>query len=417
MEATEVIEMQLPTVPQGDEAGAMIEIESARAIQEVQAAMIVAKRFPRDQTAAYKRIKEACKRKSLAKEAMYAYPRGGSLITGPSIRLAEVLAQNWGNLQFGIRELSQRVTPGGGVSEVQAFAWDLETNTLQSKTFQVEHVRFTKTAGKKRLSDPRDIYELIANQGARRVRACILGVIPGDIVEEAVKQCEKTMEGDEKPIAERVRDMVEAFQGIGITQEMLEKRLGHKVDATISTELVTLGKIYRSIKDGMAKPEDFFDVPREEQQAASDLQAKVDAATGEHIAESEPTPEPEPETNDEKIPCAYPGCKVKAKPGKGMQKHLTMKHGGKPYEPPTETEIDDPGADLTALRGKSEKLGEFRNTMENIRKRAVEAGLETAFYSYLKEASGYANFTEIDDPNFAENVKERMVDWATKQAV
>jgi hypothetical protein len=314
MEGEQVMESMLPS-PR-EEKGALVDIESARAVQEVQAAMIIAKRFPRDQTAAFSRIKEACKRATLAKEAMYAYPRAKTLITGPSIRLAEVIAQNWGNLQFGIRELSQKVTVDGGVSEVQAFAWDLETNTLQSKTFQVEHVRWKKEEGKVRLKDPRDIYELIANQGARRLRACILGVIPGDIVEAAVKQCEQTMEkGSDKPIAERIRDMVTVFEQLGVSQKLIEKRLGHKVDTTIAAELVTLQKIYRSIKDGMAKPEDFFDMPKEEFQAASDLQDKL-------------------EGKEQKFPCPHEGCDFEGVSERGLKKHLTQSHSETPPDTP-----------------------------------------------------------------------------------
>jgi len=110
---------------------ATVEIESARAIQEVQAAMAIAKRFPRDVPAARERILQACRRPVLAERAIYAYPRGGQTITGPSVHLAEAMAQNWGNMQFGIRELSQQA----GESTVEAFAWDMETNTRAIKTF------------------------------------------------------------------------------------------------------------------------------------------------------------------------------------------------------------------------------------------------------------------------------------------
>src|SRR5882672_626568 len=79
-----------------------------REAQEVQAAMYVAQQFPRDEIESERRIMQACKRRSLAGEAMYAYPRGGETVTGPSIRLAEVLAQNWGNIDVGIKELAQR---------------------------------------------------------------------------------------------------------------------------------------------------------------------------------------------------------------------------------------------------------------------------------------------------------------------
>src|SRR5699024_1372946 len=146
------------------------------------------KRFPRDPVEAMDRILQACTRPTLAEGALYSYSRGGSEITGPSIRLAEAIAQAWGNTQFGIRELEQR----NGESTVEAYAWDLESNTRQAKVFQVPHERHTQR-GTTRLTDPRDIYELVANQGARRLRACILGVVPGDVTEAAVRQCETTL--------------------------------------------------------------------------------------------------------------------------------------------------------------------------------------------------------------------------------
>ena len=67
---------------------------TTRQAQEVQAAMVVAKHFPRDQRAAYARITDACARPTLAEEATYEFSRGGSKISGPSIRLAECIAQN-----------------------------------------------------------------------------------------------------------------------------------------------------------------------------------------------------------------------------------------------------------------------------------------------------------------------------------
>ena len=181
----------------------MIDTEGQRAIQEVQAAMVIAKRFPRNVKDALDRILNSCTRTSLAEQALYTYSRGGTDISGPSIRLAEAVAQQWGNLQFGIRELEQR----NGESTVEAFAWDLETNTRQVKVFQVPHTRYTKSKGNTALSDPRDIYELVANQGARRLRACILGVIPGDVIDEAVRQCDVTLSAsaDTSPEAQKKR--------------------------------------------------------------------------------------------------------------------------------------------------------------------------------------------------------------------
>ena len=150
-----------PFGAQASPSNAVAQSDQQRAVAEVQAAMMIARMNPRDQIAAMDRILNACARPTLANAAVYTYARGGSDISGPSIRLAEAMAQSWGNMQFGIRELDQ----AGGASTVQAYAWDVETNTRREVTFQVAHERHTKN-GVKRLTDPRDVYELVANQDA-----------------------------------------------------------------------------------------------------------------------------------------------------------------------------------------------------------------------------------------------------------
>lgn len=231
-------------------------IATTRASQEVQAAMVIAKRFPRDETAAVQRILQACKRRGLAEAAVYSFPRGNTTVEGPSIRLAEAMAQSWGNVDFGIVELEQK----NGESQVMAYAWDLETNTRQTKIFAVPHKRHTKN-GDYKLTDPRDIYEMVANNGARRLRACILGIIPGDVQDAALAECNKTLtSGAKEPLIDRVRSAIAAFAELGVSQAMIESRLQHKADTINEAELLGLRKIYRSLTDGMAKREEFFDV-------------------------------------------------------------------------------------------------------------------------------------------------------------
>lgn len=242
------------TVAPSHQTGSLVEVESQRAIAEVQAAMVIARKFPRDPIAVMDRILAACTRPSLAESALYSYSRGGSEITGPSIRLAEVLAQTWGNMQFGIRELDQTA----GESTVEAYAWDIENNVRQVKSFKVKHLRSTKK-GTFKLEDPRDIYELTANQGARRLRACILGVIPGDVIESATKQCEATLTTKIAITPELLVRMVEKFAEFGVTKEQIEKRIQRRIEAITPALMVQLGKISNSLKDGMSSPSDWFD--------------------------------------------------------------------------------------------------------------------------------------------------------------
>lgn len=235
---------------------ANIEIASTRAAQEVQAAMTVAKRFPRDETKAFARIMTACQRYGLAEKAEYAYPRGRETVTGPSIRLAEVIAQHWGNLDYGVVEIEQRWNE----SVVMAYAWDLETNTRSTMVFTAKHERETKQ-GSYRVSGKRDIYEIVANDGARRLRACLLKVIPRDVVDEAREECHKTLarEGGGAPLIDRVRKWVAGFQRFGVTPEMIERHLRHKIETTSEAELANLRAMFNSLNDKAAGVEDFFE--------------------------------------------------------------------------------------------------------------------------------------------------------------
>ena len=124
-------------------------------------------------------------------------------------------------------------------------------------------IRFTKK-GTKSLTDPRDIYEHTANFAARRLRACILGVIPQDIIDEAQDACEATLKsGDGVPLEDRIRKMLVAFDGVGVTKELIEKRIGHNSESINATELVGLQKIFISLRDGMSKRGDWFDFGKE----------------------------------------------------------------------------------------------------------------------------------------------------------
>lgn len=234
-----------------------VTIESSRAVAEAQGKLVIAKNFPRNEVEAYAKAIQACQRKSLAEKATYSYPRSGSTISGPSIRLAEELARCWGNIDFGIKELSQKE----GESEMQAYCWDMETNTISSQTFVVAHVRDTSSGGPKKLTTQRDIYENNANMAGRRLRARILAVLPPDLVEAAVAECKKTLAGNnDTPITDRIRKMAVAFEKFGIKPAVIEKRLGRELDTMTVEEISEYVGIYNSLRDGNTAVSDWFDV-------------------------------------------------------------------------------------------------------------------------------------------------------------
>ena len=256
---------QLDNINQGTVA-----IEASRAIAEAQGKLVIAKRFPRDEVQAYNRVAQACQRKGIAEKAFYSYSRGGVTVSGPTIRFAEELARCWGNIDYGIKELSQ----DDGKSEMQAYAWDLETNAQSVQNFTNPHIR--EVGGKaKVLTSQRDIYEINANMGARRLRSRILAILPTDLVDMAISECKKTLAGNnDEPLIDRVKKMIVAFGKIGVTKEQIEKRLGRKVDTMTIDDFTDYIGIYNAIKQGESKIAEWF----EAEKVASDL---TDALKGE----------------------------------------------------------------------------------------------------------------------------------------
>lgn len=236
--------------------GAVAAAVESRDVAEVKAAMVAAKMYPRDAVKAVDRILNACARPTLAEKALYAFARGGSEITGPSIRLAEALAQQWGNLAYGSRVLSS--DPTG--AEMEAYCWDLETNTRRSVVWRVSAIRNTKR-GSYTLTDERDIYENQANQAARRVRSCILAVIPGDVTEAAIAACDATLSADVAITPEMLGKLEDAFAAHGVTRAAVEARIQRRLDTILPAQVVSLRKIVVSLRDGMSRPEDWFEVP------------------------------------------------------------------------------------------------------------------------------------------------------------
>lgn len=226
----------------------------ARATQEIQAALVIGQKFPRDEIKAKARILAACQRKDLAELAEYEYSRGGTRITGPTIDLLRAIANRWGNIRFGWEEVERRQ----GESTVRCAAWDTQSNGQAFRSFVVRHWRDTQ-AGGYALDDERDIYEMLANTAARRVRACLEEVIDADVVNAAVDQCRKTLrDGEKTPIADRAVQMLNVFTEFGVTKAMIEKRLGNAMDAISENQIASLRRVFKSLKDGVGKREDYF---------------------------------------------------------------------------------------------------------------------------------------------------------------
>jgi len=274
--------------PTGAAASQATVVEQSRAVAEVQAAVVVAQSNPRDIDRAVADMRDTCGRLPVANRAFYAVPNRGS---GLSVHLMRELARIWGNTDYGVREL--RRDDDAGVSEVQAWAWDQQTNTRSTRSFIQPHQRM-KGKERQNLVDLNDIYLTNQNTGARAVRECVSSVLPDWFIAEAQAVCEATLQnGEGKSAEERSREAATAFGNHGVTRAQLEDYVGAKFGKWTPAMLADLQRVYVSItQDGIAASEFFTAAPVQVQPEAA---AAVPVAAVTPPAETAaPDPEPEP---------------------------------------------------------------------------------------------------------------------------
>lgn len=186
----------------------------------------------------------------VAESCIYALPRGGKTIEGPSARFAEVVASAWGNCRAGARVVSEK----SDFITAQGVFHDLERNV--AITFEVQR-RITDSKGKRYNADMIGVTGNAASSIA--LRNAILKGIPKAFWDDMYQAARKTVMGDVKTLNNRRAEAIKAFVGFGITQQQLVEKLEVAGVEDIGLEhLVTLRGLLTAIREGDTTPEQAF---------------------------------------------------------------------------------------------------------------------------------------------------------------
>lgn len=182
---------------------------------EVDAQIATAKRYPRDLHRVRKNILTlATLDPETADECMYALPRGGKPIVGPSVRFAEILFSQWGNLRVGARIIN--IDRQAKHVEAEGICHDLETNSAKKATV---FRRITDKHGRL-LSE--DMILVTCNAAtAIASRNAILACVPKPVWRQAYMAVEGIVKGGDKTIAERWTIACKQFAQVGVTGDQL----------------------------------------------------------------------------------------------------------------------------------------------------------------------------------------------------
>lgn len=223
-------------------------------LQEIQGAMILAKRFPRNYDHSWNQLTEFCRRKTIAQSANYSYPRGGKQVKGQTVKLARLAAQCYGNIRYGIDILEDEPDS----MKIQGWAWDLETNNKVEYQDKFKKLIQRKRDGETQWIKPneRDLRELVFKRGAILVRNALFGVIPPDMIEDAAGVAIETLTKNIKDPKGEKKRLILAFQALNITPDMIDRYFN--TEEWAAEHLVELQTILTTINDGMSKASDYF---------------------------------------------------------------------------------------------------------------------------------------------------------------
>ncbi len=222
-----------------------------------------------------------------AQSCGYALPRGGKPITGPSVHLAKIIAQQYGNLRAEARVV--KVTDTQVVS--RGTAWDLENN--YAVAFEVRRSILNSRGG--RFSE--DMITVTGNAAnAIAYRNAIFSVVPKNITDKVYKAAQEVITGDlsdeTKLIKRRDGAIKYFFDQYGITEEEVVKLCGKQTVNQIGTsEIALLLGIQQSLKDGDTTVDEVMSPIRNSKEAKSNKLNDVAsrAAKGTNKPQAQPT--------------------------------------------------------------------------------------------------------------------------------
>lgn len=183
---------------------------------------------------------------SFAREAIYNKPVGsGKFARGLSIRAAEAVAE-----AYGYNSISCEVIPlDADTVKVVAQFTDYQKGRFWRDGGIVSKWYKSKSGKMEKIADDRFYGVTVKAEASRRIREVILRSVPPGLRSELEELAERKI--DELLDDSTVAKMITTFGQLGVTQEMLEKRVGRLLSSgwTKEDRRLLLG-LHTAIKDG-----------------------------------------------------------------------------------------------------------------------------------------------------------------------
>jgi hypothetical protein len=246
--------VEIAREPQEVRVGYEGSTDSALARAEVDTMISTAKRYPRSlKTFKDRALEMATLDQDTAESCIYALPRDGKTIEGPSARLAEILASAYGNMRIEGRP----VDDDGRFITARGTAFDIQNNVL----IAFETKRRVTTKNGKRFSD--DMVGVTCNAATSiAIRNAVLKVVPKAFWGPVYDACRQVAVGDASTLVKRRDAMLVYFLKLGVTNTKVFTLLGITgVEDITLDHMATLKGLATAIKEGDTTVDEAFAGP------------------------------------------------------------------------------------------------------------------------------------------------------------
>ena len=254
----------------------LVAVDSAAVINaqsraEIDMQIATAHMYPREMSRVLRGINELAKLdEETASSCFYVLRRQGQEIKGLSVRMAEIVASQWGNARFDKKVIAN----DGKTITAQCTAHDLETNVA------------IRTEVKRRITDKNgktyseDMQVTTGNAAmAIAFRNAVLQLIPRAIIKKIIDETDQIAHGKALSLEERRNNVVAFLARLGVTEEILFDHCGVTRKEEITEDMiVTLRGECTAIKEGTTSAEEEFIKPWREKQDRAKAQAQADGA-------------------------------------------------------------------------------------------------------------------------------------------
>lgn len=258
------------------EAGVQIQtLSGGEALESIDRASMdvqisTAKRYPRSVTEALNQaVTLATMDEETAASMTYGLRRGHKIVSGPSVRLAEVLAYSWGNLR----------------AEAVIVAEDAKSVTAMGTCFDLEKNMATRVQASRRITDSQgrryndDMINTTKNAAISiALRNAVFRTIPRALADRVWAEAKQVALGKgAKSVSQKRQAMIEWYGSQGVEPEQVYELLGvGGIDDIGENELIDLRGLANAIKEGEATIEETFFAGTPSEKAQRKTQAKVE---------------------------------------------------------------------------------------------------------------------------------------------